>query len=136
MKERFFIRLSTCCYFLQPSSSIKKKNGGAFKMMIKNETLIDFCFIRSMDEGFEKEIDELLQTLFIEQQLYWYLDGKQAEGADIVVAELRGMSTWESEEEILHFLENQAAPQFWEYLQGYQIQVFAAKKGCGSCGSR
>lgn len=105
-------------------------------MKMKNETLIDFCFIRNIGEGFEKEIDELLQTVFMKQQLYWYLDGKQTEGADIVVAELRGMSTWESEEEVLRFLENQAAPHFWEYLQGYQIQVFAAKKGCASCGSR
>ncbi|MFD1359347.1 hypothetical protein ACFQ4X_15600 [Fictibacillus halophilus] len=105
-------------------------------MKIKNETLIDLCFIRSVGEGFEKEIDELLQSMFVEQHLYWYLDGKQAEGANIVVAELRGMSTWESEEDVLNFLENQAVPQFWEYLQGYQIQVFAAKKGSANCGSR
>ena len=105
-------------------------------MKRKNETLIDFCFIRSMDRGFKDEIDNLLQNLFKSHHIYWYLEEKQEAGTDIVVAELRGISTWDSEEEVVHFLEKQGTFEFWEYLQGYQIQVFSEKKGCGSCGSR
>lgn len=105
-------------------------------MKMNNETLIDFCFIRSICEGFKKEVDELLQSLFMEHHLYWYLDERQDAGAVIIVAELRGISMWESEEEVLNFLEKRGTSQFWEYLQGYQIQVFSDKKGCGSCGSR
>jgi hypothetical protein len=136
MKERFSLRVSTSCYSLWLSLFIKRKTERRFKMKRKNETLIDFCFIRNRDGGFKKKIESLLQTLFKDRHLYWYLEEKQEAGADIVVAELRGITTWGSEEEVVHFLEKQGTSEFWEYLQGYQIQVFSEKKGCGSCGSR
>ena len=56
-------------------------------------------------------------------------------GIDIVVAEVKGMSGWESEEETIEFIENHADDRFWKYLQGYQINVYSAKRGCNTCGT-
>jgi len=42
---------------------------------------------------------------------------------------VKGMSQWESEEETIDFIEQHAESKFWEYLQGYQMSVYPAKRG-------
>ncbi|MEH7107600.1 hypothetical protein [Bacillus sp. JJ1764] len=53
----------------------------------------------------------------------------------MVIAEIKGMSNWASEEETIHFIEEHAGEKFWEYLQGYKLFVYPVKKGCNSCGT-
>jgi hypothetical protein len=53
-----------------------------------------------------------------------------------VVAEVKGMSYWRSEEETLTFLEEHAGEEFWNYLQGYKLFIYpAGMRGCNSCGT-
>ena len=102
---------------------------------MNSETYIDLCFVKKTSENFAAEIDKLLSDLFKGVLLNWYLDEKSIDGVDIVVAEVKGMSKWESEEETIEFFENHADETFWIYLQGYQISVFVAKRGCNTCGT-
>lgn len=99
--------------------------------MMNNETYLDFCFIREMAGGFAGEIDSILQDLFKGKRLNWYLEEKTANGAEIVVAEVKGMSNWHSEDETIDYLEVNAGESFWEYLQGYKMYIYPAK-GCGT----
>ncbi|CAH0345267.1 hypothetical protein [Bacillus sp. CECT 9360] len=101
---------------------------------MNNETYLDFCFIRGEAGGFAGEIDGILQEVFKGKRLNWYLEEKMADGVEIVVAEVKGMSNWHSENETLGYLEENAGVQFWQYLQGYQMYIYPAK-GCGTRGS-
>ncbi|MFA1710228.1 hypothetical protein ACDX66_00755 [Peribacillus frigoritolerans] len=102
---------------------------------MNSETYIDFCFVRVASVNFASEIDKLLSDLFNGFRLNWYLDEKSMNGIDIVVAEVKGMSGWECEEETIEYIENHADDRFWIYLQGYQINVYSAKRGCNTCGT-
>lgn len=102
---------------------------------MNNETYIDFCFIRKVTGQFASEIDKLLRSIFDGKRLNWYLEEKIIEGAEMVVAEVKGMSNWGSEDETIQFLEGHAGDQFWEYLQGYKIFIYPDMKGCSSCGT-
>ena len=54
----------------------------------------------------------------------------------MVIAQVKGMSKWGSEEETIQFIEEHADETFWEYLLGYQMFIYPAKMGgCSSCGS-
>lgn len=101
---------------------------------MNSETYVDFCFIRHTAGDFSMEIDRILKELFKGARLKWYLDEKTEAGLEIVVAEIKGMSKWQSEAEAIEYIENNADEAFWEYLQGYQMNVYPAR-GCGSCGT-
>lgn len=104
--------------------------------MMNNETYLDFCFIRKSAGNFVTEIDEMLTKLFEGVKVNWYLEEKSLEDAEMVVAEVKGMSHWRSEEETLHFLEEHGGNQFWEYLQGYKMFIYpVTMRGCNSCGT-
>lgn len=102
---------------------------------MKNETYVDFCFIREAKSHFSYEIDLLLKEIFHSEVLHWYLDEKCEDELEIVVAECKGMSHWDSEEQVLQYLEQHASDSFWRYLQGYQIAIYPYTKGCKSCGT-
>lgn len=103
---------------------------------MNNETYLDFCFVRRAQGNFSKEINNLFLSLFTGVKLNWFLEEKVEEGADIVIAQVKGMSKWSSEEETIQFLEEQAEESFWEYLQGYQIYIYpVTMRGCTSCGT-
>lgn len=103
---------------------------------MNSEAYLDFCFVREEQGSFAEEIEELMKEVFQGIRVNWYLEEKTAEGADIVVAEVKGMAPWKSEEETLHFLEEKASERFWQYLQGYQMYIYPNNpKGCGSCGT-
>jgi hypothetical protein len=104
-------------------------------MPMNNETYIDFCFIRKEAGKFAFEIDQLLGRIFQGKRLNWYLEEKIIENTEMVVAEVKGMSNWGSEEETIQFLEEHAGEEFWEYLQGYKMFIYPDTKGCNSCGA-
>ena len=102
-------------------------------MSMTSETYIDFCFMRVELGGFTAEIDELLKKTFGKKRLNWFLEEKLMDGAEMVVAEIKGMSDWVSEIEAIQFLEEHAGEKFWEYLQGYKMFIYPVTKGCNSC---
>lgn len=104
-------------------------------MSMTSETYIDFCFVRPESGGFAAEIDLLLKQTFAKKRLNWFLEEKISEGIEIVVAEIKGMSNWQSEEETIQFIEEHAGEAFWEYLQGYKMFIYPVLKGCNSCGT-
>ncbi len=75
---------------------------------MNNETYLDFCFVRKTQGNFSKEINDLFSALFTGLYLNWFLEEKIEQGADIVIAQVKGMSKWRSEEETIQFLEDQA----------------------------
>ena len=77
---------------------------------MNNETYLDFCFVRKTQGNFSKEINDLFSALFTGLYLNWFLEEKIEQGADIVIAQVKGMSKWRSEEETIQFLEDQRAP--------------------------
>ncbi|MFC7060980.1 hypothetical protein [Halobacillus seohaensis] len=103
---------------------------------MKNETFLDFCFIREGSGGFSKEINEIFTNLFKGQRLHWYLDARVERGLEIIVAEVKGMSRFGSEGEVEEYLEDHADESFWKVLQGYHFQIHPATKGCATCGDR
>ena len=68
-----------------------------------SETYLDFCFIREQAGEFSIVIDELLKNTFGKKRLNWFLEEKTIDGADMVIAEVKGMSDWSSEEETSPF---------------------------------
>jgi hypothetical protein len=104
--------------------------------MMNSETYIDFIFAKKHEGGgFTPEIDSLLKELFPGKRLSWYLEEKVSEGADVVIAEIKGMSPFQSEDEAIEFIETNAQGVFWDYLQGYKIFIYPNKRGCNSCGT-
>lgn len=99
---------------------------------MNSETYLDFCFVREQKGPFAEEIDSLLKALFKGVRVSWYLDEKTEEGVDIVIAEVKGMSRWQTEDEVIEHIEEHAKDDFWNYLQGYKLFVYPNKKGCGS----
>lgn len=102
-------------------------------MKLISETYIDFCFIRENKGSLAKEIDEILSELFKDIKLNWYLEEKEIEETAVVVAEIKGMSRWQSEEETISFIENNATDLFWSYLQGYKIFIYPVKRKGANC---
>jgi hypothetical protein len=103
---------------------------------MNSEAYLDFCFVREERGDFAAEIDRILKEVFKGIRVNWYLEEKTTQGADIVVAEVKGMAPWKSEGETLHYLEDKAGEMFWQYLQGYQLYIYPNNpKGCGSCGT-
>jgi hypothetical protein len=100
-----------------------------------SETYLDFCFIREQTGDFAADIDALLKNMFGKKRLNWFLEQKTIDGAQMVIAEVKGMSDWGSEEETILFIEDNADSKFWEYLQGYKMFIYPVKKGCNSCGT-
>ncbi|CAM4388511.1 hypothetical protein FHS16_003582 [Paenibacillus endophyticus] len=103
------------------------------------EFFLDLCFIREHEpeQHFEQAVEQQLQSLFTGKGS-WHMEAKQQdqELVDIVVAEVKGMAKWQCEEEILAYLEENAALRFMDWLQGYRIQldIKEAHEGCSHCG--
>lgn len=98
-----------------------------------SETYLDFCFVQKETGTLGHDVESMFQQLFKRERLHWYLDDKQKNGVEIIVAEVKGMSRWISEEQVIDHLEEKATEQFWNHLQGYQLQVLPLKKGSGAC---
>lgn len=105
-------------------------------MVMNNETYLDFCFIRESVGNFSFEINEMLKQLFVGVNVDWYLEEKTIDNAEMVVAEVKGMSNWRSEKDALQFLEQHGTAEFWQYLQGYKMFIYpVTMRGCNSCGT-
>ncbi|MBM7570960.1 hypothetical protein [Aquibacillus albus] len=98
--------------------------------MQKSETYLDFCFVRKKVGHLSEEINAQLENLFKHERLNWYLDEKENQEVEIIVAEVKGMSSWGSEQAVIDYLEEYADENFWSLLQGYQFQVIPVLKGC------
>jgi hypothetical protein len=61
-----------------------------------------------------------------------YIDRKQEDGMDIAVAEISGLSVWESEQDVITHLEAGMLPDSLQWLGGYRIQVIP-KEDAGAC---
>lgn len=105
---------------------------------MRSEFFFDFCFVRESvrNEDFVVAVEKHLERLFSGKG-HWHMDGKQEGHLDIVVAEVQGMESWEKEEDALSFLEAEAMPLFWQWLQGYRIQIDVKEHAdCSHCGMR
>lgn len=100
---------------------------------MRSEIVFDLCFIREQRSGFDKQIEQELLSIF-GKKLKWYLDYKCKDSLEIVVAEVKGVGKWETEDELIAFVEEKASLQFMSWLQGYKLKLYQASKGGGCCG--
>lgn len=103
---------------------------------MKTEFFLDLCFVQDkvMQEEFIGSIKEQMNVLFSDKG-QWHIEAKQEDLTGIIVAEVNGVWSWENEEMVFDDLEKEASPQFWEWLQGYQIRFDAKEHAeCSHCG--
>lgn len=103
---------------------------------MKSEVMLDFCFIRNNIGQLKQEIESMFLSLFKSHRVHWYLDEKVVDELEMVIAEVRGIGNFGSEEEVFSHIENHAAENFWEWLQGYRFQVYPVNKGCACHANR
>ncbi|CAH1203889.1 hypothetical protein PAECIP111893_02107 [Paenibacillus plantiphilus] len=102
-----------------------------------NEFIVDLCFIRPQTEQsppfptIESELDLLFSTSAA-SAVPCYVDRKREEGLDIAVAQISGLSTWSSEQDVITYMEAGMERNSLEWLSGYRIQV-VPKENAGSC---
>ncbi|NEW05833.1 hypothetical protein GK047_07350 [Paenibacillus sp. SYP-B3998] len=102
------------------------------------EFALDLCFIREHTQSpLQTVIDQQLHGLFVGKGT-WYIDHREEEGLDIVVAEVKGLATWETEDDILRYIEESVETDVasesdcWDYLLAYQVKV-SPKLDAGCC---
>lgn len=103
---------------------------------MKTEFFLDLCFIQEkvMKEDFTSAVKKQLKALFSDKG-QWHIEAKQEGLIGIIVAEVNGICSWENEEMVFDDLEKEASPQFWEWLQGYQIRFDVKEHAeCSHCG--
>jgi hypothetical protein len=88
------------------------------------EFFLNLCFIQVQvrEESFIDQIEAQLQQLFTDKG-GWIVKTAQEAQLEIVLAEVQGIWDWENEDMIFAFLEQEASSQFWEWLQGYQLEL-------------
>ncbi|SET02483.1 hypothetical protein SAMN05216389_104210 [Oceanobacillus limi] len=100
-----------------------------------SETFLDFCFVEKETGNLSNKIESTFEGLFKhERRLHWYLNKKVENGLEIIVAEVKGISKWQTEDEVIDYLESNAEEGFWNSLQGYQLQVLPVSRGCCKSG--
>jgi hypothetical protein len=100
---------------------------------MKSEVMLDFCFVRKRIGMFKTDVESELKKLF-KGNLHWYLDERSEDNVEMIVAEVRGVSPWQTKDDVLNHMEQKGSDSFWEWLQGYHLQVYPNTKGCVSCG--
>ncbi|MBE1445875.1 hypothetical protein [Paenibacillus sp. OAS669] len=106
--------------------------------MMASEFALDLCFIREHAQPpFKTVLDQQLRELFVGRGS-WYIDYREEDLLDIAVAEVKGLGIWESEDDLLCYIEDfiekdgDSAPNSWQHLQGYQVKV-TPKVDAGCC---
>ncbi|CAH1202230.1 hypothetical protein PAECIP111891_02071 [Paenibacillus allorhizoplanae] len=105
---------------------------------MSSEFTLDLCFIREQATSpFYTIIEQQLTDLFTGKGT-WYMDLKEEQGLEIVVVEVKGMAMWESEDEVIGYIEESAESDetlgydCWSHLHGYQVKV-TPKADAGCC---
>jgi nicotinic acid phosphoribosyltransferase len=91
---------------------------------LKAEFFLDLCFVqvKVTQQNFINAVEKQMGALFSGKG-QWQIEAKQEGLIGVIVAEVKGIWSWENEEMVFDYLEKEASPQFWEWLQGYQIQL-------------
>src|SRR5690554_7265545 len=103
---------------------------------MNNEFFLDLIFVqdRLMSEQFYDAVETQIQNLFTHKG-QWHIEVKLENLVSIIIVEIKGMWSWDQEEQIVDYLEKEASSEFWEWLYGYQIQLDIKKHAeCCHCG--
>lgn len=115
--------------------SAEEFNKGVAVMAALSEFSLDLCFIREADvpgePDFKETVEQELRVLFAPYG-QWTVSLKREGPVDIAVAEMKGIGPWCSEDETLAYVETKAGERFWQWLQGYRLQV-EPKEDAGCC---
>lgn len=98
-----------------------------------SEYMVDLCFIRPQTAAPSPfpELDVQMRTLF-SSGASWFIDRKREEGLDIAIAQVNGLSSWSSEQEVISHMETRMQPESLEWLSGYRIRVIP-KENADTC---
>ncbi len=105
---------------------------------MKSELWLDLCFIREAagDLSFRLEVERLLQQLFPDR-LTWELEAKREGTLEVVNAAVKGYSEWGQEQEVLLYIEGNAPPEFWQWMQAYRLELDLKRhEECRHCGEQ
>jgi hypothetical protein len=108
---------------------------GVRPMAVLSEFTMDLCFIREAgtqgEPDFKAAVEQEIQKLFA-PYAKWSVTLKKEDAVEIAVAEMKGIGPWQTEDDTLAYVETKAGEQFWEWLQGYRLQV-EPKEDAGCC---
>ena len=104
---------------------------------MRAEFFMDLCFIREVDLSipFTQAVEQQLQALF-GGEAKWYLESRQEENLELVLVEVKGAGDWETEEDLVTYLDDHASDQIMTWLQGYRIELDIKEQheSCVNCG--
>lgn len=104
-------------------------------MSALSEFSLEMVFIREAEvtelPEFQAVIERELSRLF-KPYAQWSASGRTEGGLELVTAEMKGIGPWESEDEVLTYMDSKTDESFWNWLQGYRLQV-EPKEDAGCC---
>ncbi|MNS05261.1 hypothetical protein D3C72_366600 [compost metagenome] len=92
----------------------------------------DLIFITTEEEHPDMQgiIEDELAGL--DEHITWYVELKKQDGLLIAVAEGKGLTVCETEDQFLTFIDPQLNSPCWDWLNGYSLQVIP-QEDAGSC---
>ncbi|WP_248926104.1 hypothetical protein [Paenibacillus hamazuiensis] len=98
-----------------------------------SEFRVDLVFIRPQmkNSRFFDEIEREMERVFAGIG-HWFVERKREDRLEIAVAEVNGLSPFDSEEELLLSVEQKIGSGCWDWLQGLHVRVIP-KEEAGAC---
>lgn len=97
-----------------------------------SQLLWDLCFVTTAGSctDMRQVIEDELCGL--DERITWFIEAKERDGLDIVVAEGKGLTSCETEDQFLTAVDPHLISPCWDWLSGYQLQVIP-QMDAGSC---
>lgn len=98
-----------------------------------SEFVLDLVFVRqqSAEAPFAAAIEDEVCRLFSGRGS-WHTETKREEGLDIAVVAVNGLAAWDTEDDVLDYMDARMQSDCWNWLNGYHLKVIA-KEDAGSC---
>lgn len=93
----------------------------------------NLCFVRPGDWGdavLAEEVAALARKLFPGASVD--VSAAREEGLDVAVARVNGLAAWQTEEQLLDWLDARLPEEWWIWLSGYTVEVMP-KVDAGPC---
>ncbi|USB32652.1 hypothetical protein [Paenibacillus sp. YPG26] len=92
----------------------------------------DLIFITTGEE--HPDLQDIVEAELagLDEHITWYVEVKRQDHLLVAVAEGKGLTVCESEEQFLSFIDPRLNSPCWDWLSGYSLQV-VPQEDAGSC---
>ncbi|NDI36134.1 hypothetical protein [Chengkuizengella sediminis] len=98
-----------------------------------NDFRMEICFIQQKGLALSDKVKRQMSELF-GKEAECFIETKEKDNMEIATTEIRGKGSWENEEQLISYIEEQLELEILTSIYGYSVQVFPNKKGCRHCG--